>query len=80
MTVEICFGKSIKMRRVELGITQEELCHRADLARSFVSGVERGVAKATITSVWSLARALECQPSDLWLTAERLLKNDISGN
>lgn len=75
MNVEKCFGRSVKIRRVEIGVTQEELAHRADLARSFVSGIERGTVKATITSVWSLSKALDCNPSDLWLVTERLLKS-----
>jgi transcriptional regulator with XRE-family HTH domain len=58
---------------VELDYSQEELANKADLARSFVSGVERGTAKASIASVWKLAVALECYPSDLWLSAERML-------
>ncbi|TPD54904.1 MAG: XRE family transcriptional regulator [Thalassolituus maritimus] len=69
----LAFGKAIKLRRVELDLSQEELAYRADLARSFVSGVERGAAKATTTSVWKLAVALECKPSDLWISAERML-------
>ena len=75
MKVEKCFGRSVKIRRVEIGLTQEELAHRADLARSFVSGIERGAVKATITSVWSLSQALDCKPSDLWLVTERLLNS-----
>jgi len=73
VNVEKCFGRSVKIRRVEIGITQEELAHRSELARSFVSGIERGVVRATVTSVWSLSKALDCNPSDLWLLAESLL-------
>ncbi len=68
----MAFGRAIKIRRVEMGFNQEELADRAKMARSFVSGVERGVIKATVTSVWRLAQALECKPSDLWLKAEQI--------
>lgn len=71
--VGVAFGKAIKLKRVEVGISQEELADRADLARSFLSGIERGVKSASIQSVWKIATALECRPSDLWLEAERLL-------
>ncbi|MCX2767872.1 helix-turn-helix domain-containing protein [Pseudoalteromonas sp. B530] len=66
------FGKAIKVKRVEIGLTQEELAEQSGLARSFVSGVERGEAKATIISVWKIAKGLKCLPSELWLVAERL--------
>lgn len=72
--VGAAFGKAVKLRRVEVGISQEELADRADLARSFLSGIERGAKSASIQSVWKIATALECRPSDLWLVAERLLK------
>jgi len=68
----MAFGRAVKLRRVEVGLNQEELADKAELARSFVSSVERGVAKASIASVWKLAQALNCNPSDLWITAERL--------
>jgi transcriptional regulator with XRE-family HTH domain len=67
------FGKAVKLRRVELDLSQETLADKADFARSFVSAVELGTKAASVTSVWRLAQALGCQPSDLWLTAERLM-------
>jgi transcriptional regulator with XRE-family HTH domain len=68
------FGKAVKLRRVELDLSQEELAERADFARSFVSAVELGSKSASVSSVWRLSQALGCQPSDLWLTAERLMQ------
>lgn len=72
MDIEKAFGRAVKIRRVELDISQEELADKAGMARSFVSGIELGNKAASITSVWRLARALNCTPSDLWLNAERL--------
>lgn len=72
MDIGEAFGKAVKIRRVEIGISQEELAHKAGFARSFLSAIELGRKGASIQSVWRLAQALDCQPSDLWLTAERL--------
>jgi len=72
------FGRAVKLRRVEAGFTQEELAYRSQLARSFVSGVERGSVKATITTVWKLAMGLKCQPSQIWLAAEKIYAVDHS--
>lgn len=74
MEISVAFGKAVKIRRVEVGISQEELADKSGLARSFLSGIELGTKKATITSVWKLAEALNCKPSDLWLTTERLMQ------
>ncbi len=73
--VSLAFGKAVKLRRVEVGYNQEELAFHSGLARSFVSGIERGVAKASTFSVWKIAKALNCQPSDIWLKAEGLYFN-----
>lgn len=74
MDISIAFGKAVKIRRVEVGISQEALADKAGLARSFLSGIELGTKSPTILSVWRLAEALDCKPSDLWLTAERLFQ------
>jgi len=72
MDIGEAFGKAVKIRRVEVGISQEALADKAGFARSFLSGIELGSKSATVNSVWRLAIALDCKPSDLWLTAERL--------
>lgn len=74
MDISIAFGKAVKIRRVEVGISQEALADKAGLARSFLSGIELGTKSPTVLSVWRLAEALDCHPSDLWLTAERLFQ------
>lgn len=74
MEITVAFGKAVKIRRVEVGISQEALADKAGLARSFLSGIELGTKMPTTGSVWKLAQALDCKPSALWLTAERLME------
>lgn len=78
MEISVAFGKAVKIRRVEVGISQEELADKADIARSFLSAIERGAKMPTIIKVWKLAQAMDCKPSDLWLTAERLAQESES--
>lgn len=72
MEISTAFGRAVRLKRVELDMKQEELAFKAEMARSFLSGIERGTVKASIDSVLKLANALGCRPSDLWLVAERL--------
>lgn len=72
MDISVAFGRSVKLRRTELDISQETLADQAGIARSFLSAIERGASQASIGTVWKLANALQCKPSDLWLTAEAL--------
>ena len=52
-------GMRVQALRAELGLSQDELAHRAGLHRTYVSGVERGVRNPTITLLERLAEALE---------------------
>ena len=70
MDISKAFGKAVKMRRVQLDLTQETLASEAEMARSFVSGIERGEKQATVSSVYRLATALDTKPSELWKVAE----------
>lgn len=72
--VSKAFGRAVKARRAECDLTQEALAEKGDLGRAFLSAMERGEKAPTIKTVWKLAMALDCKPSDLWLTTERLME------
>jgi CheY-like chemotaxis protein len=52
------FGSTIKSKRSELGMSQEELADRAGLHRTYVSDVERGTRNVSLGSIEKLAHAL----------------------
>lgn len=58
-------GQLVKQRRTALGISQEELGLRANLDRTYISGVERGVRNPSVTALVSLASGLGITVSDL---------------
>lgn len=49
------FGYLIKQRRIQQGISQEELGFQANLDRTYISGLERGVRNPSLTALVSLA-------------------------
>ena len=59
-------GMAIKRQRASLGISQEELAHRAGLHRTYVSDLERGARNPSIDSIEKVARALELSVSKLF--------------
>lgn len=62
-------GYRIKEVRKERGLSQEELCKRANVSRALLSDLETG--KRTVTSTKTLiklAKALECEVSYIFLT------------
>ncbi|MEG3941481.1 MULTISPECIES: helix-turn-helix domain-containing protein [unclassified Microcoleus] len=58
-------GDLVRQRRTVLGISQEELGMRANLDRTYISGVERGVRNPSITAIVSLASGLGTTVSNL---------------
>ncbi|MAK71970.1 MAG: transcriptional regulator [Idiomarinaceae bacterium] len=73
MDIKTAFGMAVKVKRVEQRLSQEQLANGADMARSFISRVERGTANPSVSSVMKIADTLECLPSELWLRAEQYL-------
>ncbi len=56
---------NLRKRRRLCGLSQEELAHRADLDRTYISALERCVYAATIDVVDRLARVLGVDAADL---------------
>ncbi len=59
------FGTNIRRIREALGISQEELAHRAGLHRTYIGGIERGERNLGLNNLVKLALALETEPSEL---------------
>ncbi|WP_024511988.1 helix-turn-helix transcriptional regulator [Bradyrhizobium sp. ARR65] len=53
-----------KLRQVK-GLSQEELAHRADIDRTYISALERSVYAASIDVVDNLAQVLGVEAADL---------------
>ena len=73
MDIGLAFGKVLRHRRKEAGLTQEQLALEADVQRNYVSLIERGIHQPTIVVLFKLASALRCQPSVLVSDLEAML-------
>ncbi|TNJ64033.1 helix-turn-helix transcriptional regulator [Paenibacillus hemerocallicola] len=65
MKIEIVFGKVLKSLRAEHGVSQEELAYRANLDRTYISMLERGIHQPTLGSLVAVSDALNIRPSEL---------------
>jgi transcriptional regulator with XRE-family HTH domain len=65
MSMREVLARNLRRYRTERGLSQEELAHRADVDRTYVSSLERMQYGATIDVVESLARVLEVPPHEL---------------
>jgi len=59
------FGRNVARIRTERGFSQDKLAEKAELDRTFVSGIERGVRNPGIKTVLRIARALKVPVGDL---------------
>ena len=64
--VKKVFGASVRGRRTQLGISQEQLAERASLHRTYVSDVERGSRNVSLKNIERLALALEVSVAALF--------------
>ncbi len=56
---------NLKLRRVELGFSQEEVAALSGIERARVGQIERGEANPTLRSLASLAAAVQLDPAEL---------------
>lgn len=64
------FGFVIRLRREELGLTQEDLADRAGLHRTYVSDIERGSRNLSLVNIERLGFALDQPLSELFHRVE----------
>jgi transcriptional regulator with XRE-family HTH domain len=70
------FGHLVRLRRTEVGLTQEGLALETGLDRTYVSGIERGRRNPTLTVIAILAEGLKTTASDLLQGLEKEAKLD----
>jgi transcriptional regulator with XRE-family HTH domain len=58
MDIRRKLGARVQQLRQHHGLSQEELAGRADIHRTYVSGVERGVRNPTVTVLEKIANGL----------------------
>lgn len=59
------FGRRVRVRRQELGKSQEQLAADGDVHWSFLGQVERGQRNLTLHNILKVAEALALDPSEL---------------
>lgn len=65
MDIREVFARNLRKLRRERGLSQEALAHEAEVDRTYISALERGMYSATITMVDRLATVLGVEPTVL---------------
>ncbi|WP_298434926.1 helix-turn-helix transcriptional regulator [Ottowia sp.] len=59
------FGRHLAELRRAQGVSQERLAHESGLARSYLSGIERGMRNVSLMNICVLAETLQFPPARL---------------
>ncbi len=59
------FAAHVRMRRMALGLSQEQLAERAGVHRTYVGMLERSEKNVTIYNIERIAKALAVEPAAL---------------
>lgn len=65
MNIQQKFGNRLRDLRLKANISQEDLAFKADLDRTYISSIERGLRNVSITVIEQLAIALDVPMTDL---------------
>jgi len=65
MSIREVLALNLKRYRTERGLSQEELAHRAEIDRTYISSLEREQYAASIDVVERLATVLDVEPFEL---------------
>lgn len=75
ITVEQAFGEVLRERRKEAQKTQEVVALDAELDRTYISMLERGLRQPTLETILSLSRALGLPAADIVASVESKLNH-----
>ncbi len=64
-------GLSLKMRRLELELSQDQLSEMSGIERSYISGIENGRKNLSLQAFLCLVKALEIES---WCLLEKAMK------
>jgi transcriptional regulator with XRE-family HTH domain len=59
-------GSEVRRRRGVAGFSLNELAERAELSMTYLSRFEQGHVDFSISVLWSIAVALDCEPAELF--------------
>lgn len=73
MSIHVYFGRVVRQLRDSHRLSQEALAEKADLNRTYLGEVERGIATPSLATINKIAQAFDLPTSDLIARSERLV-------
>lgn len=77
MDISSYVGPAVRALREQAGFSQEELADRAELDRTYISGIERGRRNPSVKSLQRVVAALDTSLDVLFVDARTLAEADL---
>ncbi len=72
--LEHAFGKVLRQLRMSRNLSQQELATESGLGRTFISLLERGLRRPSLSTIFLLSRPLGLSPAQLVQAVDEKLK------
>ena len=66
------FGKAVRQRRAELGLSQEKFALLIDMDRTYLASVEAGKRNVAVLNIQKIANGLQISVSELFSLCEKV--------
>jgi len=63
--IRVRFGKAVRQKRHQLGVSQEAFADLCGLDRTYIGGIERGERNVALVNIEKIARALRLSLAEL---------------
>lgn len=76
------FSRNVRERRIELGLTQQELAQRMEIGQGYLSAIENGKRSPILKTIALFSEALSIAPAKLFVnrSAKRPKKSENSAD
>lgn len=64
-------ARAIKHKRINAGLSQEQLALQSDVDRTYVSQLERAIANPSLSILCRIAEVLNCELKDLIVESDK---------
>jgi transcriptional regulator with XRE-family HTH domain len=64
--VRVRFGRAVRKRRQELGVSQEDFAGLCGMDRTYMGGIERGERNVSLLNIERIAKTLQISLSELF--------------
>lgn len=67
--VLVALGEAIRSMRKARGISQEELAHRSQVDRAYMSSIERGIQNPGVMTIIRIAKGMDISVAEIFAAA-----------